>query len=427
MRLNSRKVRGLGIFFVVSSLCYCTLLYYFFVQTRAFAFSEGEKQIESVLLTHKAIHSFEEKVQKPEIYRLKQEGHLYSDYFSPKLLSCTYMARNIEEYFSQEREKIGLPPLYFKLATENPRIEVNAADPLERDLLQRMRSGALTKYSEMVQVDGHYSLYYAIPIEKTTSSCLKCHGDPKTAPRELLAQYGDTKAFHETEGDIRALISIRVPLDDQIKAARLIFVRLSVGTGILLSLLFTVVSLSVVQLKRHQRIIMCQNEELNRLATVDVLTGISNRQGFVAIMEQMLACGKRHDMSLSLIMMDLDFFKKINDTYGHGVGDAVLAAIGKLLNEERRSSDIVARWGGEEFMIICPHTELDGAVKLAEKIQSCLAEQEFPQGIQMTASFGVAQYRPQDTLDQLVDRVDVALYRSKDNGRNQIHQESQDD
>jgi len=165
---------------------------------------------------------------------------------------------------------------------------------------------------------------------------------------------------------------------------------------------------------------------LNRLATVDILTGICNRQGFVAIMEQKLAGGKRHDLSLSLIMMDLDFFKRINDTYGHGVGDAVLAAIGKLLSEVRRASDIVARWGGEEFMIVCPYTGLEGAVKLAEKIQARLTKQDFPLGIQVTASFGVAQYRPQDTLDQFVDRVDVALYRSKDNGRNQIYRESQD-
>ncbi len=412
---------------MVSVLCYGALLYYFFVQTRAFAFTEGEKQIKNVLLTHKAIHSFVEKVQKPEIYRLKQEGHLYSDYFSPKLLSRTYIARGIEEYFSQEREKVGLPPLYFKLAAENPRNEVNAADALERDLLRRMRSGALTKYSELVKIDGHYSLYYAIPVDKMVSSCLQCHGDPQMAPRELLEQYGETRGFHEAEGDIRALISIRLPLDDQIKAAYQIFIRLSIGTGLMLLLLFGVVSLSVIQLKRHQRIIMNQNEKLNQLATVDMLTGIYNRQGFVTIMEQELAFGNRHNLSLSLIMMDLDFFKKINDKYGHGVGDMVLTAIGKLLNEVRRASDIVSRWGGEEFVIACPHTELDGAVKLAEKIQSHLAEQSFPLGIQMTASFGVAQYHPQNTLDQFVDRADMALYRSKENGRNQICRASQDD
>ena len=426
MRLNARTVRGLGLFFVVSTLCYGALLYYFFVQTRAFAFSEGEKQIENVLLTHKAIHSFVEKVQKPEIYRLKKEGHLYFEYFSPKLLSRTYIARGIEGYLSQEREKIKLPPLYFKLAAENPRNKVNAADALELDLLRRMRSGAIAEYSEMVKVDGHYSLYYAIPVGKMVSSCLQCHGEPRMAPRELLQQYGETRAFHEAEGDIRALISIRLPLDAQIRAAHRIFVRLSVGTGLLLLLLFAIVSLSVMQLDRNQRIIISQNKELNLLATVDMLTGIYNRQGFVAIMEQTLAGGKRHDVSLSLILMDLDFFKKINDTYGHGVGDAVLTAVGELLSEVKRASDIVARWGGEEFVIACPHVELDGAVKLAEKIQSRLAKQDFPLGIHLTASFGVAQCRPQDTLDQFVDRADTALYRSKENGRNQICRASHD-
>ncbi len=173
MKLSSRTVMGLGIFLMVSTLCYGGLLYYFYAQTRAFAFAEGEKQIENMLLIHKAIHSFVEKEQKPEIYRLKQEGRLYSEYFSSKLLSRTYIARGIEEHFSQEREKIGLPPLYFKLATENPRNEINAADPLELDILRRMRAGELARYSELVHIDGHYSIYFAISASKTVASCLK--------------------------------------------------------------------------------------------------------------------------------------------------------------------------------------------------------------------------------------------------------------
>ena len=424
MKLNSRTSRGLTVFFAVSVLCYVALLYYFFVQTRAFAFAEGEKQIENVLLTHKAIHSFVENVQKPEIYRLKKEGLLYAEYFSPKLLSRTYIARGIEEYFSQEREKIKLPPLYFKLAAENPRNKVNTADSLELDLLRRMQAGKLSEYSEMVKVDGHYSLYYAIPVDKMSSSCMKCHGEPRMAPKELLEQYGETRAFHEAEGDIRALISIRLPLDAQIKAAHLVFIRLSVGTGLLLLVLFAIVLLAVVQLERYQQTIMNQNRELNLLATVDMLTGIYNRQGFVAIMEQSLAGSKRHDFSLSLIMFDLDYFKKINDTYGHGVGDAVLAAVGTLLGEVKRVSDVVARWGGEEFVVACSYTELDGAVKLAEKIQSRLVSEEFPHGIELTASFGVVQYHQLDSLDQFVNRADMALYRSKESGRNMITQEA---
>ena len=411
---------GLGIFFMVSILCYGALLYYFYGQTRAFAFAEGEKQIENMLLIHKAIHSFVEKEQKPEIYRLKQEGRLYSEYFSPKLLSRTYIARGIEEYFSQEREKIGMPPLYFKLATESPRNKINAADELELDLLRRMRTGELTRYSELVHIDGHYSIYFAIPASKTVASCLKCHGEPQQAPQELLEQYGDKSAFHESEGEIRALISIRVPLDDQIKAARQIFLRLSTGTGLLLLLFFGVVLVFVVKIERHQLIIERHNGELNRLATVDMLTGIYNRQGYAAIIRQKMASGKRHEFSLSLIMMDLDFFKRINDTYGHGVGDEVLTAVGKLLSEVTRASDIVGRWGGEEFVIACSHTEPDGAVKLAEKIRSRVAALDFPQGIKMTASFGVAPFHPQDSLKEFVCRADMALYRSKENGRNQV-------
>ncbi len=420
MRLSSQAIRRLSLFLVVTTFCYGGLLYFFFIQTRAFAFAEGEKQVQNVLLTHKAIHAFVEKVQKPAIYQLKQEGHLYTDYFNPKLLSRTYIARGIEQYLRQERAKAGLAPLYFKLATDNPRNKLNDADNQELDLLRQMRAGLLTTYSEINQVNGQYSLYYAMPVEKIESSCLQCHGDPQMAPQELVAQYGSTKAFHENVGDLRALISIRVPLDAQIKAAQLIFIRLSAGTGLLLLLLLALVLFFVVKIERHQQIIMDQNEALHRLATVDMLTGIYNRQGFMTIMTQELAAGQRHDLNLSLIMMDLDFFKKINDTYGHAVGDAALTAIGQLLTAVRRASDIVARWGGEEFVIVCPHTELEGAVKLAEKIQSHLARPDFFMGIHMTASFGVAQHQTQDTLEQLVNRADAALYLSKDKGRNQI-------
>ena len=266
--------------------------------------------------------------------------------------------------------------------------------------------------------------FIVLPKLNILQEALKCHGDPQQAPQELLEQYGDTNAFHESEGDIRALISIRVPLDDQIRAAHQIFIRLSTGTGLLLLLFFAVVSLFVVQIERHQLIIEKQNEELSRLATVDMLTGIYNRQGFAAIMRQKMASGKRHDFSLSLIMMDLDFFKRINDTYGHGIGDEVLTAVGKLLSEVTRASDIVGRWGGEEFVIACTHTEPDGAVKLAEKVLARLAALDFPQGIKMTASFGVAPFHPQDSLKEFVCRTDKALYRSKENGRNQVSLES---
>lgn len=427
MEFSSRTVRGLAVFFVIATLCYGALLYYFFAQTRGFALAEGKKQVENMLLTHKAIRSYVEKVQKPEIYRLEEEGRLSPEYCNPKLLSATYIARGIiAEYLNQEREKNGLPPLYFKMATENPRNVLNAADAQERELLRRMRSEALAEYSELVEVDGHYSLYYAIPINKTVSSCLRCHGDPKTAPQELLEQYGETRAFHEAEGDIRALISIRVPLDAQVKAAHRIFVRLSAGTALLLLLLLGVVVLSALRLERHQRIILSQNEKLQRLATVDMLTGVYNRQGFVAIMEPELEIVKRYEVALSLILMDIDFFKKINDTYGHGVGDAVLTATGKLLTEVGREADIVARWGGEEFVIACPHTGLEGAVELAEKIQASLATHDFPLGIRMTASFGVAQSHSEDTLRQLIDRADMALYRSKEQGRDRICRATQE-
>lgn len=422
VKLSARGIRGLWIVFLLSTLCYAFLVYYFFVQTRSFAFAEGEKQVENVLLTHKAVHAFVETNQKPEIYRLKKEGRLYADYFSPQLLSRTFIARGIHTLFNLEREENGLDPLYFKLATLSPRNSQNTADAAEKEILQRMQSEGLSRYSEVVEVDGHSLLYYAIPVDKTTTSCLRCHGDPQDAPHELLERYGDTNAFHEQEGQIRAMISLRVPLDAQLQAARSIFIRLTLGTGFLLLLVLAIVVFSAFRIETYQNVILAQNAELNRLATIDMLTGVYNRQGFIAAMTRELALGSRYRQELSVILLDIDFFKKINDTYGHGVGDSVLTTIGRLLREAGRAEDIAARWGGEEFIIACPHTPIDGAVELAQKLEKILASQEFPHDIRITASFGVAQGQPHQSLDQLIEQADRALYLAKEQGRNRICQ-----
>jgi len=125
-----------------------------------------------------------------------------------------------------------------------------------------------------------------------------------------------------------------------------------------------------------------------------------------------------------VILLDVDHFKQINDRRGHAAGDMVLAAVGRLLNRALRTCDIVARWGGEEFVLVLPSTSLEGAAQVAERVRELLESAAFADGngdvIPVTASFGVANYTTGETLEQVVDRADRAMYLAKSSGRNRV-------
>ena len=123
---------------------------------------------------------------------------------------------------------------------------------------------------------------------------------------------------------------------------------------------------------------------------------------------------------LSVILMDLDHFKLVNDTYGHQVGDQVLVAVANLLRQGSREIDVVGRWGGEEFLLICRDTDLTGATILAEKLCRLISDHTFTTVGKKTGSFGVACLRSTEDTDTLIARADSALYRAKHSGRNRV-------
>lgn len=162
------------------------------------------------------------------------------------------------------------------------------------------------------------------------------------------------------------------------------------------------------------------HKRLLRMATTDPLTGLCNR---IRLDEKLLECHeyyKRTHRTFSVMIMDLDHFKRINDTYGHLIGDKTLVNLSQLVQENIRNIDIAGRWGGEEFMIICPETNLDGAKQLAEKIKSIIEECDFPHIHTLTCSFGVSEGREGDRIESIVGRADKALYRAKEEGRNRV-------
>jgi diguanylate cyclase (GGDEF)-like protein/PAS domain S-box-containing protein len=161
-----------------------------------------------------------------------------------------------------------------------------------------------------------------------------------------------------------------------------------------------------------------QTAEYN--ANHDMLTGLYNRRRFEEQLELEIQRTQRYQQPLSLMLLDIDYFKQINDELGHKSGDMALQKLAQLLNEYTRSNDLPARWGGEEFIIILPNTDLSAAICDADRLRQEIADTELLPNLKLTCSFGVTTYRSGDSLDHLFNRVDRALYLAKENRRNNV-------
>jgi diguanylate cyclase (GGDEF)-like protein/PAS domain S-box-containing protein len=162
------------------------------------------------------------------------------------------------------------------------------------------------------------------------------------------------------------------------------------------------------------------NELLEHQATTDPLTGVYNRLKFDDILHGEISRSRRHRIPLSLVMLDIDHFKAVNDTYGHHAGDLVLQQLTDLIAKELRRYDHFARWGGEEFMILFSHNALKNAGRLAEKFREKIENYRFSSAGRVTCSFGVTQLVDADDFFRFTRRVDDALYRAKALGRNRV-------
>jgi len=161
-------------------------------------------------------------------------------------------------------------------------------------------------------------------------------------------------------------------------------------------------------------------KNLEKLATIDILTGAYNRSKFDEIIKREMERAVRFDLLLSLIMFDIDHFKEINDTYGHLAGDNVLRKIADIVRENMRKIDYFVRWGGEEFIIIAPETDLKRAKALSERIRRVTEDKRFEKTEKVTLSFGLTEFQKSDTVDTFIKRADDAMYLAKKSGRNRI-------
>ena len=178
-------------------------------------------------------------------------------------------------------------------------------------------------------------------------------------------------------------------------------------------------SSNLIENKRVYEKVKNQEDELIQLAMTDQLTGLYNRHSLFDIGPKFLSDASRHQFSVSLLVIDIDYFKNVNDTHGHGVGDIVLNALGKLLNDNCRREDFVARFGGEEFVMILSHCDLDCALTKAESLRRAI-ENFKPHDLKITASIGAAAFNQNDDFESLFEKADRAVYEAKESGRNKV-------
>jgi len=160
--------------------------------------------------------------------------------------------------------------------------------------------------------------------------------------------------------------------------------------------------------------------ELEYQASIDPLTSILNRRKFNEVLSYEINREERYRSGLSLIICDLDRFKNVNDEFGHDGGDQALIAFTHLISNAIRKSDVFARWGGEEFVLLLPKTQLEEAMQIASKLRLITEATMIPHVGRITTSFGVSEYQSGDTGEALIKRADMALYKAKENGRNRV-------
>jgi two-component system cell cycle response regulator len=196
------------------------------------------------------------------------------------------------------------------------------------------------------------------------------------------------------------------------------YVRKPVQTAELLARIRTAMRMRAL----HTELAM-RNEELEAMAQTDVLTGLTNRRHAAALMAGAIGTASRHHRELCVVMVDVDHFKAVNDTHGHGGGDEVLRSVAETMRRTLRAEDIAARWGGEEFLLILPDIGRAGAERAAERLRSALSADPIVCNgnlVPVTASFGVAEFTGEEDPETLIARADSALYDAKEGGRDRV-------
>lgn len=269
------------------------------------------------------------------------------------------------------------------------------------------RQGNVTLHSE--QYRGALNLQETPGLEKLATRIL-------TSPSSAFAYQQEGKTVYLNSRLVPEFKWYLVVEQDDARSERKLLTTFWINIGLSLLVTLGVLIIANMTLGRYQR-------KLELMASTDKLTGAANRQAFEEHFAKTLALSVLDSSPISVLLMDIDHFKKVNDSHGHNVGDLVIQTLSHLLGGQLGKDDLLCRWGGEEFLILLPNCSLSQAADLAEKLRLIVAERELSVNgsqIKVTMSSGVAEYRRSEKPEELINRVDIALYQAKEQGRNRV-------
>ncbi|WP_029408367.1 diguanylate cyclase [Thiomicrorhabdus sp. Milos-T2] len=423
--INKTPLYGLAILLLS---CYFIISVTLYHQMKKTTIDSELNDLQNHILFQKSMQFYINNKIKPVIYEFQKQKKISRDYFNPQILSGTYITRNIFQLFNKKLESNEQFSWQYRLAASNARNPLNQATPEELKLLKKFNQDRTLQYVNQIKtIDGQEFLYFAAPFKPNNASCLRCHGDPKSAPKELLDRYGNVNGFHEKIGDIRAFTTYQLKLSEIMKTHNKSFIIISFILFLFLLLLYALVSWVYLTEQRKKQLIAKQKAELEYIANHDFLTKLKNRhalnQDFSIILKQ-LKNAPAHLSNLWIMMLDIDFFKKINDDFGHDTGDLVLQKLGEILLQEIQNFEYADayRLGGEEFLVIIRNTDAQIVQKLYEDIANSLLLADIPAlKREIKISGGATKaLLTQDHQYDILKRADNALYLAKQQGRERL-------
>jgi diguanylate cyclase (GGDEF)-like protein len=386
---------------------------------------------EQTLLNHKALRKIVRHYHIPEINRLKKEGILPQDYVNPRFTSGTLLTQKLHDLTIPIQLKSHEEATEFKYASLNPINPMNKATPYEKAIFKKLITEKSKKFvTTIIRNDKPY-LIYATHFSKMQKRCLRCHGDPKDAPKQQLKKYGSTSGYHFKEGDPSSLIVMRAPLHEKMQQMHQKFLYTSLSILIIFLTLYGIAEWVIFLIKKQKKKIAKNKQIRNKLiqeANKDPMTGLLNRRTLHDTMELELNRAQRDNKYLVFLFIDIDYFKQYNDTYGHVLGDEVLKKVARTLSDTfQRSHEVTYRLGGEEFGVISSHNDDQQQAwawsnNLLDRINALKIEHRTSPFKYLTISIGGYIVSPDSKLIttlELINAADEALYQAKNSGRNQ--------
>ncbi|WP_140629665.1 diguanylate cyclase [Methylibium rhizosphaerae] len=312
----------------------------------------------------------------------------------------------------------GYPGVSYREVALNPTNPANLATGDAAEVVQALRKDGSGTLQRVTGGPGEQVLHFAQAIRVNDPDCLACHGSAATAPSALVMRYGIDGGFGWKVGEVIGAQIVSMPMSLAFERSNATLLRFLAGAVTVISVMFVVLNVMLRRMVINP--MTTRMGALKRLAAVDALTGAVNRRGFNKFLGGHLRRAREQGTPLSVVMIDLDHFKQVNDRFGHAAGDAALRELVRRVRSRSRGRDVLGRLGGEEFALVLPNTALPDALSAAKAVLAEVTDPPFEGVGQITASLGVAQWNGSESLSQLLERADAALYAAKHKGRARI-------